>query len=90
LLVEYVTYAEHHAITPRFNEHSFLIVLIKGGRFDRFKKRTLDSSTLLCDEVELLGRKRGAVNVQTKDLAEAGGFGRGKFGDDAVQANPRS
>ena len=34
--------------------------------------------------------EKGGVNVQTKDLAEAGGFGRGKFGDDVVQANPRS
>jgi hypothetical protein len=33
--------------------------------------------------------KKGAFNVQAKDLVEAGGFGRGKFGDCVVQANPR-
>jgi hypothetical protein len=35
------------------------------------------------------GKKKGGVNVQAKDLVEAGCFGRGKLGDYVVQANPR-
>ena len=39
--------------------------------------------------LELL-KQNGGINVQAKDLAEAGGFGRGKFGDYFAQANPRN
>jgi hypothetical protein len=34
--------------------------------------------------------EKGGANVQAKDLAEAWGFGRGKFGDYVAQANPRN
>jgi hypothetical protein len=90
LLVEDITYAEHHAVTPCFNENSFVIILIKNVlTFDEFQKTTLDLSTWVCDVIELLD-KRGGVNVQAKDLAEAGSFGRGKFGDRVIQASPRN
>jgi hypothetical protein len=39
--------------------------------------------------LELL-EQNGGIDVQAKDLAEAGGFGRSKFGDCVVQANPRN
>src|SRR5262249_37032343 len=81
-LVEHVAYAQHHLASPGSNKMAQILVmlLMKEVQLLRYSKRKRSIGTLEHEMITVgLSGRKGGVDVQAKDLATAGSFGRGKY-----------